>query len=95
VLAVERDPPHRADAHGPRAGLELDVAASTPLVTADADVVVAGHALAQGAGVDARRRGGAAMPSRSDGAASPVSSCAAASWGESDISRGSRGAVLR
>jgi hypothetical protein len=61
VLAVERDPPHHADAHGPRTGLELDVRRLDPLVTAHADVVVAGHALAQGAGVDgdvagARRR---------------------------------------
>jgi hypothetical protein len=53
VLAVERDPAHRADAHGPRAGLELDVRRLDPLVPADADVVVAGDALAQRAGVDA------------------------------------------
>ena len=65
VLAVERDAAHGADGDGPLVRLELDARRLDPLVAADAEVVVAGHALAQGAGVDgdlAGREAEAALP---------------------------------
>ena len=52
VLAVERDPPHRAHPDGPHVRLELDARRLDPLVAADLEVMIARHALAQGARVD-------------------------------------------